>query len=58
MPEGFERGDKHQAVYFGLNYYLHGYKLKLMSGAEYSDFDNVMGNTSVVTGSAAKRFYF
>jgi len=58
VPEGFERGDKHQAVYFGLNYYLYGHKLKLMSGVEYSDFDSVLGNTSVVTGSAALRFYF
>lgn len=58
VPEDFERGDKHQAVYFGLNYYLYGHKLKLMSGIEYSDFDSVLGNTSVLTGSAAIRFYF
>lgn len=58
VPEGFERGDKHQAVYFGLNYYFYGHKLKLTSGIEYSDFNSVMGKTSAVTGSVAVRFYF
>lgn len=58
VPEGFELGDRHQAVYAGLNYYFYGHKLKLMSGIEYTDFESVNGNTSVLTGSAALRFYF
>ena len=58
VPEGFEFGDRHQAVYAGLNYYFYGHKLKLMSGVEYSDFDSVSGDTSVLTGNVALRFYF
>jgi len=58
VPEGFELGDRHQAVYLGLNYYFYGHKLKLMSGVEYTDFDSASGNTSVLTANAALRFYF
>jgi phosphate-selective porin OprO and OprP len=29
------RGDSYQAAYLGLNYYIHGHKLKLMAGTEY-----------------------
>lgn len=58
VPDGFESGDRHQAVYAGLNYYIHGHRLKLMSGVEYTDFDSADGNTSVLTGTAALRFYF
>jgi hypothetical protein len=32
--EGF--GDTYHAVYFGLNYHVHGDHLKLMAGAEYA----------------------
>ncbi len=58
VPEGFEFGDRHQEIYAGLNYYFYGHKLKVMSGVSYTDFDSVEGNTSVVTASAALRFYF
>jgi len=30
------RGDRYQAIYAGLNYYLYGHKLKLQTGVEYS----------------------
>ena len=30
------RGDQYQAGYLGLNYYLYGHKLKLMTGIEYA----------------------
>lgn len=30
------RGGSYDAAYLGLNYYLHGHKLKLMAGAEYN----------------------
>ena len=30
-------GSEYQAVYFGLNYYIHRHNLKLMTGVEYSD---------------------
>lgn len=29
-------GDRYQALYMGLNYYLYGHKLKLMAGGEYA----------------------
>ena len=34
-----ERGGDFQSVYLGLNCYLHGHKLKLMAGTEYSTLD-------------------
>ncbi|MEM1410958.1 MAG: porin [Pseudomonadota bacterium] len=58
VPEGFEFGDRHQALYAGLNYYFFGHKFKLMSGIEYTDFESVNGNTSIFTANAAVRFYF
>lgn len=58
VPDGFELGDRHQAIYAGLNYYFYGHKLKLMTGFEYTEFDSVNGDTSVTTASAALRFYF
>ncbi|WP_395344874.1 porin [Ningiella sp. W23] len=58
VAEGFEFGDNHQAFYAGLNYYFYGHNFKVMSGLEYTDFDSVNGNTSVVTASAAIRMYF
>ena len=58
VPEGYELGDRHQAIYAGLNYYFFGHKLKLMTGVEYTDFDSVSGDTSILTANAALRFYF
>lgn len=58
VPEGFELGDRHQALYAGLNYYFFGHRLKLMSGIEYTDFESVNGNTTIFTANAAVRFYF
>lgn len=58
VPEGFEFGDRHQEIYAGLNYYFYGHRFKVMSGLSYTDFESVEGDTSVVTASAALRFYF
>jgi len=58
VPEEFEFGDQHQALYAGLNYYVYGHKFKLMSGIEYTDFDSKNGDTSALTASAAFRMYF
>ena len=33
------RGDEYQAGYVGLNYYLYGHKLKLMTGVEYASMN-------------------
>jgi phosphate-selective porin OprO/OprP len=32
-------GDNYDAVYLGLNYYIYGHRLKLMTGAEYSKLE-------------------
>ena len=58
VPEGFEFGDEHQAIYAGVNYYFYGHKFKLTSGIEYTDFESENGNTSAITASAAFRMYF
>ena len=39
---GDKKGDAYMSTYLGLNYYIYGHKLKLMSGIEYSTLD---GNT-------------
>lgn len=36
---GDDRGDSYLSGYLGLNYYLYGHKLKLMTGIEYSSMD-------------------
>ena len=38
------RGDRYQAAYLGLNYYIYGNKLKFQAGAEYSHMDDSAGN--------------
>ena len=40
---GDKRGDDYSAVYAGLNYYIDGQRLKLMSGAKYSHMDGESG---------------
>jgi len=54
-------GDRYQAFYAGLNYYIYGYKLKLMAGAEYAvmEDDQVSGRTyDGWTYMSAVRMYF
>lgn len=57
-----DRGDRYQAVYAGLNYYIHGDDLKLMFGVEWGDFDvrtgNNPGNLNTVTAFGAVRMQF
>jgi phosphate-selective porin OprO/OprP len=38
-PGGVKSGDAFFACYSGLNYYLYGHKLKLMSGVKYTFMD-------------------
>lgn len=40
---GDKRGDEYLASYAGLNYYIDGHRLKLMSGAKYSHLDGGPG---------------
>lgn len=58
VPDGFELGDRHRALYAGLNYYFYGHRLKLMAGLEYTEFESVNGNTSIFTAYSAFRVYF
>ena len=36
---GSGRGDEYEAVYLGVQYFIHGDKLKLLAGAEYAHLD-------------------
>jgi phosphate-selective porin OprO/OprP len=47
-------GDRYQAVYSGLNYYIARHRLKVMSGVEYSR----IGSEEAWTYSTMFRFYF
>lgn len=53
-------GDNYNAYYLGLNYYICGHKLKLMSGLEYSEFDGsaVNGDNDSLTWVNGLRFFF
>lgn len=54
-----ERGQQHQALYAGLNYYIYGQKLKVMFGAEYAQLTRgEQGRFEGVTGLGALRMYF
>lgn len=35
------RGDRYQEIYLGANYYFYGHKLKLQSGAQWADMDDI-----------------
>ena len=50
------RGDKYTSAYLGLNYYMHGHKLKLMNGVEFSKMDG--GDYSGYTFMSGLRFSF
>lgn len=55
------RGENYHAFYLGLNYYLYGHKLKLMTGAEYHTMDNGNdggGEFDGWTGWAGMRMFF
>jgi phosphate-selective porin OprO/OprP len=38
------RGDEYNEIYAGLNYYLHGHKLKLQTGLQHVDMDDAARN--------------
>ena len=51
-----ERGNTYVSTYLGLNYYIHGHKLKLMNGIEYSDMGG--GDYDGYTLMSGLRFSF
>lgn len=53
-PAGFQSGDRYQAGYLGVDYYIALHRLKLMSGIEYAN----MSGQEAWTTSLMLRFYF
>jgi phosphate-selective porin OprO and OprP len=51
---GLPSGDRYEAAYAGLNYYIAKHRAKLMTGLEYSR----MGGEDIWTASTMLRFYF
>ena len=51
-----EKGNTYVSTYLGLNYYIHGHKLKLMNGIEYSDMGG--GDYDGYTLMSGLRFSF
>jgi len=54
QPAGFEPGDRYQAGYLGLAYYVAKHRLKLLNGIEYAN----MSGQEAWTTSFMVRFYF
>ena len=54
------RGDEHHNLYFGINYYFCGDRMKIVSGIEYDDIETTGGITVFKgwTVSSAFRMYF
>ena len=55
------RGDRYHAIYSGINYFIYGHKLKLMSGLEYASMNDRQGNGGDFNGwtfFAGLRMYF
>jgi hypothetical protein len=52
---GAPKGDMYNSAYLGLNYYIYGHKLKLMSGVEYA---NMSGGESSWTYLAGIRAFW
>lgn len=57
---GDDKGDEYLSGYLGLNYYLYGHKLKLMTGVEYSAMDGngPSGDYDGFTVFSGLRLYF
>jgi len=52
------RGDSHQSVYAGLNYYLCGHNAKIMGGVEWQQMDTPAGDYDTLTYILAFRTCF
>ncbi|MFU8847908.1 MAG: porin [Opitutales bacterium] len=52
------RGDSHQSVYGGLNYYLAGHNAKFQAGIEYQTMDTPGGRFDTVSYVTAFRMFF
>jgi phosphate-selective porin OprO/OprP len=47
------RGDQYQELYLGLNYYFYGHKLKLQTGVQWAEMDDVAGDGGAYSGVSA-----
>lgn len=52
------RGDSHQSIYTGLNYYLAGHNVKFQGGIEYQQMDTPTGDLDTFTFFLAFRSFF
>lgn len=46
------RGDRYQELYLGANYFFYGHKLKLQSGLQFADMDDVADDGGSYSGTA------
>jgi phosphate-selective porin OprO/OprP len=44
------RGDRYNELYLGVNYYFYGHKLKLQSGVQWADMDDLAGDGGAYSG--------
>ena len=47
-----DRGDRYNEIYFGLNYYFYGHKLKLQSGINFADMRDRANDGGAYSGVA------
>ncbi len=52
------RGDSHESIYAGLNYYLAGHNAKIQGGVEYQQMDTPAGDFDALTYIIAFRTFF
>ena len=57
-PVGPTVGDSYDALYLGLNYYICGHKLKLMSGVEWAELGAAAGGVETWTLVSGVRLFF
>lgn len=57
-PNNGGRGDSHQSIYAGLNYYMCDHNAKLMGGVEWQQLDTPVGEFDSLTYILAVRTYF
>ncbi len=54
---GVPKGETYHSGYIGLNYYLHGHQLKLMTGLEYSSMSGGSSDADTLTFLTGVRMY-
>ncbi len=57
LAPGAGPGNLYNAAYLGLNYYIHGHKLKLMAGMEYANMRGPRGFEGVTYLAGVRVFW-